>query len=47
VGKEFWDFPGGEGVHEDLLDCFEKVGIELREKIDKYFSTFKRKRKKL
>ena len=41
VGKEFWDFLGGEGTYQDLLDCFERVGIELRPEIDKYFSRFK------
>jgi type II restriction enzyme len=40
VAKEFWDFLGGEGTYEDLLDCFEEVGIEMREEIDKYFSKF-------
>lgn len=42
VGKEFWDFIGGEGAYEELLDCFERVGIELREEIDEYFARFKR-----
>lgn len=41
VAKEFWDFIGGEGAYEDLLNCFEQVGIEMREEIDKYFSRFK------
>lgn len=41
VAKEFWDFLGGEGAYEYLLDCFEQVGIEMREEIDKYFSNFK------
>ena len=40
VGKEFWDFLGGEGTYEDLLDCFERVGIELRGEIDRYFARF-------
>lgn len=40
VAKEFWDFLGGEGAYEDLLDCFEQVGIEMREEIDKYFLKF-------
>ena len=42
VAEEFWDFLGGEGAYEDLLDCFEKVGVELRDEIDKYFSRFKK-----
>lgn len=41
VAEEFWDFIGGNGTYNDLLDIFEKVGIELRPEIDKYFSKFK------
>lgn len=41
VAEEFWNFLGGEGAYSDLLDCFERVGIELRPEIDKYFSKFK------
>lgn len=40
VGEEFWDFLGGKGAHQDLLDCFERVGIELRDEIDQYFARF-------
>jgi type II restriction enzyme len=40
VAEEFWDFLGGEGTYLELLDCFERVGIELRPEIDKYFSKF-------
>jgi len=40
VAEEFWDFLGGKNTYEDLLLCFERVGIELREEIDKYFSRF-------
>ena len=40
VAEEFWDFLGGEGAYNDLLDCFERVGIELRGEIDEYFSKF-------
>ena len=40
VGKEFWDFLGGDGAYEELLECFEKVGIEMREEIDEYFKKF-------
>jgi len=42
VADEFWDFIGGEGAYQDLLDIFEKVGIELRPEIDKYFQKFNR-----
>jgi type II restriction enzyme len=41
VGKEFWDFLGGQGAYEDLLDCFEQAGLVLRSEIDQYFSTFR------
>ena len=40
VAEEFWDFIGGEGTFEELLNCFERVGVELRDEIDKYFSRF-------
>lgn len=42
VGYEFWDFLGGTGAYQDLLDCFERVGIELRSEIDQYFAKFNR-----
>jgi len=38
VADEFWDFLGGKDTYKDLLDCFERVGIELRDEIDEYFS---------
>ena len=41
VAEEFWDFLGGKGSYEKLLDCFEKAGIELRTEIDEYFKKFK------
>lgn len=40
VAEEFWDFSGGAGAYNDLLDCFERVGIELRSEIDEYFAKF-------
>ena len=40
VAEEFWDFLGGEGAYNDLLRCFERVGIELRDEIDNYFSKY-------
>ncbi|WP_291596001.1 TdeIII family type II restriction endonuclease [Bacteroides sp.] len=40
VAKDFWDFLGGDGVYEELLDCFEMAGIELRPEIDEYFANF-------
>jgi len=40
VAEEFWDFIGGKGAYNELLDCFEKAGIELRQEIDYYFKIF-------
>ena len=40
VAESFWDFLGGKGAYKELLDCFEKAGIELRAEIDEYFSRF-------
>ena len=42
VADEFWNFLGGQGTYQDLLDCFEQVGIELRDEIDAYFARFNR-----
>ncbi len=41
VAEEFWDFLGGKGAYQDLLDIFERVGIEMRYEIDEYFAKFK------
>jgi len=43
VAEEFWDFLGGKNTYKDLLDCFERVGIELRGEIDSYFKRFNKK----
>ena len=43
VADEFWDFLGGKSTYQDLLGCFERVGIELRDEIDNYFRRFKKK----
>jgi hypothetical protein len=40
VADEFWDFLGGKGTYENLLGCFERVGIEMRSEIDNYFKKF-------
>jgi len=40
VANEFWDFLGGEGAYNQLLDCFERIGIELRPEIDHYFNRY-------
>ncbi len=41
VAEEFWDFIGNEDTYEELLNSFERVGIELRQEIDAYFLKFK------
>lgn len=43
VAEQFWDFLGGAGAYNDLLDCFEKSGQELRPEIDNYFAKFNTK----
>lgn len=40
VASEFWDFLGGTGAYNELLNIFERVGIELRSEIDDYFLRF-------
>src|SRR3972149_1215593 len=40
VAEEFWDFLGGLGTYHQLLDIFERVGIELRPEIDEYFARY-------
>ncbi len=42
VADEFWDFLGGQGTYLQLLDIFERVGIELRAEIDDYFERYNR-----
>lgn len=42
VAEEFWDFLGGSGAYQELLNCFERVGIELRPEIDQYFEKFRK-----
>ena len=41
IAGEFWDFLGGDGTYNDLLDCFEQAGLELRPEIEEYFGRFK------
>ena len=40
VADEFWDFLGGIGAYSEILDCFERAGLELRLEINTYFSKF-------
>lgn len=39
VAEDFWNFLGGENSYDELLDSFEKVGIEVRDILDEYFQT--------
>ena len=41
VAEELWDFLGNDGAYEELLNCFERAGIELKPEIYAYFSKFK------
>ena len=41
VAKEFWDFLGGDHTYDPLLDCFEKVGIRMKDEINNCFEKFK------
>lgn len=40
VAEEFWDFLGGKGTYEELLECFERAGINMKKEIDDYFREF-------
>lgn len=40
VAEEFWDFLGGQGAYNDLLKCFEQVGIQMQGEINEYFAKF-------
>jgi len=33
IGKEYWDFLGGDNTFEELLDLFDLVGKEFKERI--------------
>lgn len=34
VGKDFWDFLGGENTYEDLLKLFSDVGDEIKDSLE-------------
>lgn len=41
VAEEFWDFLGGrKGCYQELLEIFERIGVELRPEIDAKFTQF-------
>ncbi len=31
IGEQFWDFVGGPGTYEELLDLYRRVGDEFSE----------------
>ena len=33
IGKEYWDFLGGENTFEELLTLFDTVGKKFKERI--------------
>jgi len=33
IGKEYWDFLGGDNTFENLLELFDSVGKKFKEKI--------------
>jgi type II restriction enzyme len=37
IGKDFWDYLGGVGAYEDLVNIYEKIGDEIRPELDKKF----------
>ena len=37
IGKNFWDFLGGTGAYENLINIYEDVGEEIRPILDKKF----------
>ena len=41
IAEDLWDFIGGQGSYDALLNAFEQAGIELRNEIDEYFANFK------
>jgi len=41
VGREFWDYLGGDQTYDDLLKVFENAGLELRKEIDNKMAALK------
>jgi len=40
IGKDFWDFLGGNGTYEQLIKIYENVGEEIRPFLDKKLKSF-------
>lgn len=43
IGKDFWDFLGGEGTYELLIKIYERVGEEIRPVLEKKFKDIQNK----
>jgi len=37
IGKEFWDFVGGEGTYDEVLAIYREVGEEMRPEVTQRF----------
>jgi len=37
VGKDFWDYLGGNNAYEDLIKIYEAVGEEIRTVLEQKF----------
>jgi hypothetical protein len=33
LGEPFWEFVGGDGAHEELLDVYREVGEDFSEQL--------------
>lgn len=42
VGEEYWDFVGGQNTFPELLETFDEVGKEFKERLDKKFKEIAR-----
>lgn len=43
VAEEFWDFLGGSGTYDQLIEIFQEVGNEQRDSIDSFFKNLNEK----
>ena len=39
IGKDFWDFLGGNGSYEELIEIYEKIGEEIRPVLEAKFKS--------